>query len=132
MTGVLARAAVLHRMGVLQESPVMKSFCPRGKSDIEMRIERYIFGYHSRTGEWPRVGQVMSTTRQNSAELLDVVRRSELFELRSADSQQTSAWMQKNGGLLASNIVVLLYMETNDETNDLAVLADHDRRPSLS
>ena len=111
VTGVLARAAVLHRMGVLQESPVMARFCPQGKSDIEMRIERYIFGYHSRTGEWPRVGQVMSTTRQNSAELLEVVRRSELFELRSADSQQTSAWMQKNGGLLASNIVVLLYLE---------------------
>lgn len=132
VTGVLARAAVLHRMGVLHESPVMARFCPQGKSDIEMRIERYIFGYHSRTGEWPRVGQVMSTTRQSSAELLEVVRRSELFELRSADSQQTSAWMQKNGGLLASNIVVLLYMETNDETNDLVVLADHDRRPSLS
>lgn len=111
MTGVLARAAALHRMGVLHESPVMHSFCPRGQSDIEMRIERYLFGYRTRTNEWPRVGQVMSTTRQNSAELLDVVRRSELFELRSAGYQQTSAWMQKNGGLLASNIVVLLYME---------------------
>jgi len=130
VTGVLARAAVLHRMGVLQESPVMARFCPQGKSDIEMRIERYIFGYHSRTGEWPRVGQVMSTTRQNSAELLDVVRRSELFELRSADSQQTSAWMQKNGGLLASNIVVLLYLEkdTKHETNEVAVLSHHDHR----
>ena len=132
MTGVLARAALLHRMGVLHGSPVMHSFCPRGQSDIEMRIERYLFGYRTRTNEWPRVGQVMSTTRQNSAELLDVVRRSELFELRSADSQQASAWMQKNGGLLASNIVVLLYMETNDETNEVAVLADHDRRHSLS
>ena len=130
VTGVLARAAVLHRMDVLQESPVMARFCPQGKSDIEMRIERYIFGYHSRTGEWPRVGQVMSTTRQSSAELLEVVRRSELFELRSADSQQTSAWMQKNGGLLASNIVVLLYLEkdTNHETNGVAVLPDSDRR----
>ena len=132
VTGVLARAAVLHRMGVLQESPVMARFCPQGKSDIEMRIERYIFGYHSRTGEWPRVGQVMSTTRQNSAELLEVVRRSELFELRSADSQQTSAWMQKNGGLLASNIVVLLYLEkdTKHETNEMAVLSHPDHRHS--
>lgn len=131
VTGVLARAAVLHRMGVLHESPVMARFCPQGKSDIEMRIERYIFGYHSRTGEWPRVGQVMSTTRQSSAELLEVVRRSELFELRSADSQPTSsAWMQKNGGLLASNIVVLLYLEkdTNHETNGVAVLPHHHHR----
>lgn len=33
MTGVLARAALLHRMGVLHGSPVMHSFCPRGQSD---------------------------------------------------------------------------------------------------
>ena len=116
MTGVLARAALLHRMGVLHGSPVMHSFCPRGQSDIEMRIERYLFGYRTRTNEWPRVGQVMSTTRQNSAELLEVVRRSKLFEMRSADDQ-SSAWKQKNGGLLAANIVVLLYLEeANHET----------------
>lgn len=132
MTGLLARAEVLRGYGVLPESPELVKFAPKATTDIEQRIERYLFGYYTRTNEWPRVGQVMSTTRQSSAELLDVVRRSKLFELRSADSQQTSAWKQRNGGLLASNIVVLLYMETNDETNEVAVLADHDRRPSLS
>jgi len=118
VTGLLARAETLRGMGVLADVPELVAFEPRATTDIERRIERYIFRYHARTNEWPRVGQVMSTTRQNSAELLEVVRRSELFELRSADSQQTSAWMQKNGGLLASNIVVLLYLEgdANHET----------------
>ena len=118
VTGLLARAETLRGMSVLADVPELVAFEPRATTDIERRIERYIFRYHARTNEWPRVGQVMSTTRQNSAELLEVVRRSELFELRSADSQQTSAWMQKNGGLLASNIVVLLYLEgdANHET----------------
>jgi len=118
VTGLLARAETLRGMGVLADVPELVAFEPRATTDIERRIERYIFRYHARTNEWPRVGQVMSTTRQNSAELLEVVRRPELFELRSADSQQTSAWMQKNGGLLASNIVVLLYLEgdANHET----------------
>lgn len=129
VTGLLARAETLRGMGVLADVPELVAFEPRATTDIERRIERYIFRYHARTNEWPRVGQVMSTTRQNSAELLEVVRRSELFELRSADSQQTSAWMQKNGGLLASNIVVLLYLE-KDTNHEVAVLSHHDRRNS--
>jgi len=127
MTGLLARAETLRGMGVLADVPELVAFEPRATTDIERRIERYIFRYHARTNEWPRVGQVMSTTRQNSAELLEVVRRSKLFEMRSADDQ-ASAWKQRNGGLLAANIIVLLYQEINHEANEVAVLPHHHHR----
>lgn len=111
ITGLLARHEKLTGMGIIATPPQLETFQARGQTNIEKRIERYIYSYHVRTGAWPRIGQIMRTTRQRSDELVDVVNKSPLFEMRNI-ADKTTAWRNSNSGMLANNVVVLLCLET--------------------